>query len=88
MRTADIVFHRPTGETWLVAYVHGEELCPCGWPESFARVSDCDLVRSATEAKRLKLLYEMAKMTGNDSRGQHARWELAEMQRQAAEVHE
>lgn len=30
MTTADTVLHRPTGETWTVAYVHGDELCPCG----------------------------------------------------------
>ena len=81
MNTAGTVLHRPTGETWTVAYVHGDELCPCGWPETIAKISDCDLLREATQEERDDLLHELAQMTGSDSRGRHARFELALRQR-------
>ena len=86
MNTADTVLHRPTGETWTVAYVHGDELCPCGWTETIARVSDCELLCEATEEERDNLLHELAQMEGSDSRGRHARFELALRQRRMEEV--
>lgn len=58
--TADHVFHRPTGETWLVAYAEGSFLSPCGWPNCLAKISDCTLVKKATPKERDKLLAEMA----------------------------
>lgn len=54
--TADHVFHRPTGETWLVAYVEGDRLCACGWPCTLARLEDCALVKKATAEERDDLL--------------------------------
>jgi hypothetical protein len=39
IRGGDHVFHRPTGETWVVAYVSGDYLAWCGWPSGEARVS-------------------------------------------------
>lgn len=52
---ADRVFHRPTGETWLLAYADYEtgDLSWLGWPEGRARISDCDLVEPATASTRL-----------------------------------
>lgn len=52
---ADCVFHRPTGETWLLAYADYEtgDLSWLGWPEGRARISDCELVDPATETTRL-----------------------------------
>lgn len=47
IKANDIVFHKPTGETWVVCGVHqdGKTLIPCGWPfPSIAEVSDCELV--------------------------------------------
>jgi hypothetical protein len=67
--TADHVRHGPTGETWLVARVHGEYLYPCGWPPSRADLHDCTLVKKASPAERQKLLQELA--TGQ---GEHAEW--------------
>lgn len=58
--TADHVLHEPTGETWLVAYVRDGRLCACGWPESIVPLTDCKLVKRATDAEREKLLLEMA----------------------------
>lgn len=77
--TADTVLHRPSGERWLVAVARTEqdEIIPCGWPLSFARLSDCDLVRAATDEQREALLNQMADMQdGSDPRCRHARWRL------------
>jgi len=51
VRCGDTVFHRPTGETWLVAYVDGERLAWAGWPEGYAHVGDCLLVEKASDAE-------------------------------------
>lgn len=50
IRAADIVFHRPTGEVWVVCGVNEEQgtLIPCGYPfPSLAYVSDCELKESS-----------------------------------------
>lgn len=61
MRTGDTVFHRPSGETWILAWADPEtdDVQPCGWPLSLARMSDCDLVRAATDAESDSLRAEM-----------------------------
>ena len=49
IRANDIVFHRPTGEEWVVCGVNEElgTLIPCGYPfPSLADVSDCELKES------------------------------------------
>jgi hypothetical protein len=74
--TGDTVFHRPTGETWTVAYVRDDVLSWCGWPEGTARVSDCELREVASDEDRVRLLQQMARMGGNDARGRYARWRL------------
>jgi hypothetical protein len=75
--TADAVLHRPTGETWLVAFVDGDRLTPCGWPLSQAALADCELVRAATDEQRIGLLKQMADMRDdNDPRCRHAKWRL------------
>ena len=68
MRTGDAVFHKPTGETWLVAYVDEVrgELVPCGWPMCFARISDCELRESATDSESEELLQHLAAMPGHE----------------------
>lgn len=75
--TADIVFHRPSRETWVVAYVRGDRLCACGWPETLAALSDCVLVEKASASERMALLQRMAE-SGADSRGRYARQALAD----------
>lgn len=74
--TGDYVKHRPTGESWVVAYVHGDRLAWCGWPEGEAALADCELEKKATPERRLELLQEMAKL-GDDARGRHARHVLS-----------
>lgn len=70
--TADTVKHIPSGEEWVVAYVDGDQLCPCGWPLTLANLSDCLLVTKATETARQNLLVGMS-VIEDDPRGDHAR---------------
>jgi hypothetical protein len=64
--TADTVVHRPSREVWLVAYVDGDHLVPCGWPLSRANLSDCDLAEKASAERRQQLLDRMAGMANQD----------------------
>lgn len=66
IRCGDSVKHGPTGETWLVAYVDGDYLAWCGWPEGEAKLADCELVRSCTDEEHRKLL--IAIMAGADGK--------------------
>lgn len=46
IRANDIVFHRPTGEEWVVCGVNEAKgtLIPCGYPfPTMANISDCEL---------------------------------------------
>lgn len=72
MRTGDHVLHKPSGETWVVAFVDGDDLAWCGWPNGLARTSDCELVKACDDDEHLNLLTQMAKVDG-DSRGSYAR---------------
>ena len=54
--TGDTVRHDPTGEKWIVAYVRGDRLAWCGWPEGEAALSDCTLITKATPDERDELL--------------------------------
>ena len=76
IQTADTVKHLPTGETWTVAYVDGDELSPVGFPLSFAKASDCKLIERADFDVKIDLLSQLARMAGDDPRTQHARREL------------
>jgi hypothetical protein len=70
--TGDTVMHIPTGETWLVACVQGNDLSWCGWPEGYAKVKDCRLIRKAPPEERLALLERLADMQGHDHRQRYA----------------
>jgi hypothetical protein len=75
--TGDTVKHGPTGETWLLAVVDQGRVIPCGWPLTYASLSDCTLVKAATDVEREALLNQMADMKDdNDPRCRHARWRL------------
>lgn len=75
--TGDYVKHGPTGESWVVAYVQGDRLAWCGWPEGEAKLADCTLEQKATPERRDELLREMAALTGDDARGRYARHRLS-----------
>jgi hypothetical protein len=77
IEAGDSVFHRPSGETWLVAYVQGDRLAWCGWPEGEANVADCQLVRKASDVERRDLLTQIAESGSNDARARYARLVLA-----------
>jgi hypothetical protein len=68
MKTGDTVFHRPSGETWTVAYADhaGGWMSWLGWPPGEAKISDCDLVEECTEAESMKLLEELARPSYDD----------------------
>lgn len=71
-RAGDVVHHGPTGEDWVVAYVDGDHLAWCGWPEGEAKVADCRLKEACTDEEHLKRLQEISK-----SSGKRARWAQA-----------
>lgn len=77
------MFHKPTGETWTVAYAEGDWLAPCGWPAGLARVRDCTLIEECSEKESLALLRELAEMqggrTGHDHRKSYAQARLREL---------
>jgi hypothetical protein len=53
-RCGDTVYHRPSKETWEVAYAHAGYLSWFGWPEGQARVEDCDLTKRCTDEEHEK----------------------------------
>ena len=65
--TGDHVHHEPSGEDWVVAYVRGDRLAWCGWPGGQAALADCRLLRKANDDDRLKLLVDMAAISGEVS---------------------
>lgn len=86
--TGDHVHHGPSGEDWVVAYVQGDYLAWCGWPEGEARVADCTLIRKATPEFRQQILKDLAALTDNDARKRYAVNRLAEMEKASPVVTE
>ena len=79
MRTGDTVRHKPTDERWIVACVNEDELVPCGWPLSYAKTSDCELVNAATDEVRADLLHRLAAMNDqSDPRCRYATHVIAQ----------
>ena len=74
--TGDRVNHTPTGEDWIVAYVTGDRLAWCGWPNGEATLKDCTLVHKCDPTTRDDLLHELAGVAGNDRRAVYARKRL------------
>lgn len=71
-RAGDRVKHGPSGETWVLACdSQDDEVMPAGWPESYANVGDCELVREATDEEREKMLKSATH--GRDDRGNTTR---------------
>ena len=71
IRTGDTVYHRPSKETWVVAYAdHARnQLAWVGWPPGHAKLSDCQLVRSCSDDEHLKELTAISQMRGRRSDG-------------------
>jgi len=70
-RTGDTVLHKPTGECWLVALCEGDDLSWCGWPEGWAKASDCELIKVASDEEHLKLLRDIAAPGGHEHERDH-----------------
>lgn len=71
-RTGDVVLHRQTGETWLVAYGKkhiegGGHVAPVGWPFCEVSAAECVVKRRASDEECVKLLHEMANMKGHEA---------------------
>ena len=60
IRCGDHVLHEPSGETWVVAYVRGDRLAWCGWPEGETTLAKCRLIKACTDEENADLLYEIA----------------------------
>ena len=71
IRTGDAVFHRPTEETWVVAYADHErgELAWLGWPPGYAKLSDCELRESCSDKASKFLLVRLSEMKDDERRG-------------------
>jgi hypothetical protein len=65
LKTGDVVLHKPSGETWVVAIVDGDDLMWCGWPPGMARTSDCELVESCSDEESLDMLKKVAEIRGD-----------------------
>ena len=74
-RAGDHVLHKPSGETWVVAFADEENVAPCGWPNSLAKRSDCEIVKYVHDREHYELLQELARL--DDNRGVQARADLA-----------
>lgn len=61
MRTGDTVRHIPSGQTWTVAWADEHDVMPCGWPEGYARPSDCVVIETCSDEEHWKLVREIAK---------------------------
>lgn len=73
IRCGDHVHHGPTDETWVVAWADYEtgDLAWCGWPNGMARLSDCTLVKAASDDEHMDLLQRVLNV--EDSRSGRAR---------------
>lgn len=59
-KPGDIIFHKPTGETWVVAVVEGENVWYMGWPEGYAKAEDCILKEPASAERSKACLLDLA----------------------------
>ena len=69
IKPGDHVLHKPSGETWVVAYADParNEIAWCGWPEGAAKISDCELVRVATSRESDLVISQWTKGVRTDS---------------------
>lgn len=70
--TGDVVLHGPSGETWTVAFVEGNDLHWCGWPDGYGKLSDCTLTTKATADEKADLIKRMAESREHDD--SRVRW--------------
>ena len=64
----DHVHHAPTGEDWVVARVTANHVYPAGYPPCRAELSDCTLIRKASDTERQSMLKSCRRLPANDER--------------------
>lgn len=73
-RIADRVLHKPSGQTWIVAYAdhfYNHEMMALGWPDLAAlNIDDCELVELASLEECVRMLDRFA--GSSDHRAQKA----------------
>lgn len=69
IRTGDHVFHRPSEETWVVAWADHATgyMAPCGWPTCEARISDCELRKRASDDECARLADDLTRSGRSDA---------------------
>lgn len=76
-QAGDTVHHSPSDETWILAIDQwGDWVSPCGWPETIAEASHCQLVTQATPEQRRDMIQQWADKHGSDHRIAYARAQL------------
>jgi hypothetical protein len=68
------VRHRPTGEIWVVAAVHANELAWAGWPPGVAAKSDCELLERCDDERHTDMVRRCMALEGGDDRKRLSRW--------------
>jgi hypothetical protein len=68
LRCGDHVHHRPSGEDWVVAWAEGEHLAAAGWPNSQARLEDCDVIHRCSDAEHAEWVASWRNSQGDDGR--------------------
>ncbi len=65
--TGDLILHKPSGEQCVVAAVDDGRVYWCGHPfgGSFS-LADCELLKSASESERAKVLCDLVRHSGNE----------------------
>lgn len=72
IKTGDTILHKPSGEKWVVAFADAGYVCACGWPESYGKEEDCEIIESVSEDESLILLRKIASKQNDDSRKRFA----------------
>lgn len=69
-RCGDHVLHKPSGETWVVAYADGlrDEIAWAGWPDGRANLSDCEVVYRCTDEEHRQAVEAWRKATDSSRR--------------------
>lgn len=64
-RTGDSVYHLPSKERWRVAWANPrmDQIGPEGWPETIAKLSDCSLLRRASDEEHARAVREWVEKT-------------------------
>lgn len=68
IKPGDTVYHKPTGERWVVSFVQDGRLSWIGWPEGYADLSDCVLIESCSFEESFNIIRYLAEH-GKDGDG-------------------